>query len=96
MAAEILLKPSEAREHANRMRDAAGQSRDAFESLHRSLGTLSDSFRGQAQVAFESRYTDWNAGATQAIEALEGLERWLNQAATTLEDTDAQLSSGLQ
>lgn len=96
MAAEILLKPSEARDHANRMKIAAEESRSGFEQLRASLSALQDSFRGQAQVAFENRYTEWNTAANQVIQSLEGLQMWLTQAAETIEQTDAQLSAGLQ
>ncbi|MCC5949479.1 MAG: WXG100 family type VII secretion target [Nitriliruptoraceae bacterium] len=96
MAAEIMLKPSEARDHAARMRSSADNARDTFSAMRSDLNALTDSFRGQAQAAFESRYVDWDAGANQVLEALEGLAQWLDQAATTLESVDQEMGAGLQ
>lgn len=94
--AEILLKPSEARDHAARMRTSADNARDTFSAMRADLNALTDSFRGQAQAAFEARYLDWDAGANQVLEALEGLSTWLDQAATTMESVDGELGSSLQ
>ena len=92
---EILLKADEARGHAVEMKNAANDARDRFESMRGRLNQLAESFRGQAATAFESRYHEWAQGSQQVIEALEGLSHWLDSAANTIEDTDAQLAGGL-
>jgi WXG100 family type VII secretion target len=93
--AEILLKPSEARDHASRMRTSADNARDTFATLRGDLNALSESFRGKAQAAFDARFVEWDNGANQVVEALEGLSQWLDQAATQLESVDAELGSSL-
>lgn len=48
-----------------------------------------------ASGAFQSSYEQFTAGATQAIEGLEGMASFLEQAAQTLQDVDSQLASGI-
>ena len=93
--AEILLKPSEARDHANRMKTHADEARDNFQRLRSDLNALTDSFRGQAQAAFEGQFVEWETRSTQVIESLDSLATWLDQAATQLEQVDTELGSGL-
>jgi WXG100 family type VII secretion target len=95
MANEILLRPEEARAEAERMRTAAEEARDTMSGLQQELSNLQDSFRGQAQVSFEERFTEWHTGHTQMVEALEGLAGWLTQAADQLENVDQQMGDSL-
>lgn len=95
MAAEILMVPGEARDHASRMASAADEARDNFSRLRSELNALSDSFRGQAQAAFEARFAEWDGGANQVIDALDGLSQWLNQAADTIESVDSDIAGSL-
>lgn len=92
---EILLRADEARDLAGEMSNAATDATDRFESMRGRLNTLADSFRGQAATAFDSRYNEWDTGARQVVEALQGLSEWLNQAAETIEGVDTDLASGL-
>lgn len=92
---EILLRADEARDLAGEMKQAAGDATDRFESMRGRLNSLSDSFRGQAATAFDSRYEEWDQGARQVVEALTGLSEWLNQAAETIEGVDTDLAGGL-
>jgi WXG100 family type VII secretion target len=94
--AEILLKGSEARSHASRMRAAAEDADHTITRLTSELDALSESFRGDAQRAFSEKYTEWSTGQKKAKEALEDLSRWLDKAADQLEELDTQLASGLQ
>jgi WXG100 family type VII secretion target len=48
-----------------------------------------------ASGAFQGSYEEFTTGATQAIEGLEGMASFLEQAAQTLQDVDSQLASGI-
>ncbi|MCA0144343.1 WXG100 family type VII secretion target [Blastococcus sp. LR1] len=45
--------------------------------------------------AFRSSYEEFTLGAKKTIEGLDGMASYLNQAAATFRDADAQLSSAL-
>ncbi len=50
----------------------------------------------QASVAFGESYRQFTQGATDTVAALTSLGEYLRTAATTLEDADTQLASGLR
>lgn len=93
--AEILIQPEECRTEAGNMASAAEEARASFDDMRGRLDALSESFRGRAQTAFDAKYGEWEQGATQVIEALEGLSQWLEGAANALEDTDSQIAGQL-
>ena len=50
----------------------------------------------QASVAFGETYRQFTQGASDTVSALTNLGEYLRTAATTLEDADGQLASGLR
>lgn len=68
-----------------------GELRSFIESLI-SSGFVTD----RASVAFGESYRQFTQGATQTVGALTNLGEYLRTAATTLEDADTQLASGLR
>jgi WXG100 family type VII secretion target len=87
------------------MRDAgtrltAGQ--DEITAKLNELKSFIDSLIGsgfvtdQASVAFGESYQQFTTGATQTVSALSQLGQYLTQAASTLEEADTQLASGLR
>ena len=49
-----------------------------------------------ASVQYNETFDQFTTGTKQAIDALEGLAGFLDQAATALEDTDKGLASAIQ
>ena len=92
---EILAKPDELRQQSQNMKGRADAARTEFSQLRSKLEQIQDQFRGSAAQAFDAQYKDWDSSAKQIVEALEGLGDWLNKAAETVEQTDAQLAKGL-
>ena len=45
---------------------------------------------------FEASYTEFNTGATRMIEGLTSMGQYLDTAARTFQETDAQLAASLQ
>lgn len=95
MAGQILVSPETLREHGSHVGANAQQAQSDFTAMRARLGELSSAFQGQAAEAFNARFEEWNRSATSLVEALQALGQFLNQAAQTVEDTDAQLASGL-
>ena len=50
----------------------------------------------QASVAFGESYRQFTTGATTTVSALTNLGQYLRTAASTLQDADTQLASGLR
>lgn len=96
MSSEILLRASDARSVAADVRSAASDTTDSFESLRGRLGDLADSFRGDSAAAFDEKYQEWAESARALIEALDNLGGFLDTAANTIEETDAQIAAQLR
>lgn len=92
---EILLRAEDARSAADFMRTSAQAATDQFEATRGRLTELANSFKGQAATAFDARFEEWRTSSRQLIEALEGLAGFLDQAATTIEQTDADIAGRL-
>jgi WXG100 family type VII secretion target len=95
MSAEILVTPSELREHSGAVKKEAQQVTDQFAALRSRLTQLSTQFKGKAATAFDQRYDEWDTSAKGLLEALDSLGQFLDTAAATIEDVDNQLASGL-
>lgn len=95
MAGNILVSPEELRSHGTDVTTRANAARDDFMSLKARLQALSGAFQGQAHDAFERHYEEWNTHATGLVDALDGLGKFLNTSADTIEQTDQQLAQGL-
>ena len=50
----------------------------------------------KSSKAFQTSYEEFTTGTTQAIEGLEGMASFLEQAAQTLSDADSQLAQGIR
>lgn len=92
---EILLRADDARQAASDVKRAASEAQTQIENLRNRLSTLDGSFRGQTATAFDNRYNEWHAGATQMLEGLDGLGEFLTQAANTIEQADADIAGRL-
>ena len=87
------------------MRNAAGQLRNGQENLNSTLSELSTLINGLvesgfvtdlASVTYQDQYQQFTAGTRTAIDALEGLAAYLEQAADVLAATDSDLSNAIR
>ncbi len=87
------------------MEAAAGQLRSGqadIEARLQQLKSLVDSLvtggyvTDRSSKAFEASYTQFNQGITQTLQGQTGMGQYLDTAARTQQDTDAQLAAGLQ
>lgn len=95
MASNISVTPDQLRQESTHVVTKAGDARTEFGALRTRLLGLEAMFTGAAQDKFQERYTEWDTHAKGLVDALEGLGKFLETAATTLEDTDNQLAQGL-
>lgn len=93
---EIMLRASDAREHAKEMTSASADASERFQITRTKLNTLAESFTGQAATAFTEQFQKWDTGAQQVVEALDGLGQFLEAAANAIEDTDTSLANQIQ
>lgn len=93
---EIKLRADEARSMANHVQNEAQAATDQMNNLRGRLNSLTDSFTGQTQLAFDEAFNQWKSGADQMLTGLDSLGTFLNNAANTIEDTDAQIASQLR
>lgn len=95
MSGQILVSPEQLREHASAVGSRAQQAEADFQALRSRLSELSSAFQGQAAEMFNQRFEEWHSSAGHLIQSLQALGQFLSQAAETVEQTDAQLASGL-
>ena len=63
-------------------------------TLHAQVqGLVDNGWQGSASGAFGDLYQQWHTSAGQLKHALDGISRQLSSAATTYEQTEAQLTS---
>jgi len=92
---EILLKAEDARSAASDMRSKASAAQDQFTATRTRLTDLASSFKGKTATAFDAKFEEWRTSATNLIEALNGLSNFLDSAANTIEEVDANIASQL-
>ena len=93
---EILLRADEARAAAGDMKKAAEAAQQQFTQTRSRLTQLGSSFKGQTATSFDAKFEEWRTGATQVVDALNGLSEFLTSAADTIEQTDAEIASKIK
>ena len=86
------------------MEEAAGRLRNGrteIDSMLSQLKSLVDQLVADGYVtdssskSFQSSYDEFNTGAKNTIEGLDGMAQYLQQAASTFREADTQLASAL-
>ena len=81
---------------ATHVMSEANAATEQMQKLRGRLDSLTQSFTGQTQSAFDEAFNRWKTGADQMLQGLDSLGQFLNNAANTIEDTDAQIASQLR
>lgn len=92
---EIKLRADEARVEADHVQSEATAAQEQMKQLQGRLDHLSDSFTGQTAIAFEAAFVEWKTSADKMLDNLRELGVFLSNAATTIEQTDAQIAGSL-
>ncbi len=83
---------------ATRLRAGQQQATETLQHLQQQVDELvaGGFVTDQASGAFQESYQEFTSGTTQAVAGIEGMAHFLEQAAQTLQDVDAQLAAGLR
>jgi len=83
---------------ATQLRSGQEQMTGILHDMQVQVGNLVESgfVTDQASGAFQTSYDEFTSGTTEAINGLEGMASFLEQAAQTLQDADAQLAQGIR
>jgi WXG100 family type VII secretion target len=81
---------------ASRLQQGQEEMTEQLQSLQSMIDNLvGGEFRTQlASPKFQESYEQWNQGATQMLEGLDGMSSFLNQAVSGFQELDSNLSSG--
>lgn len=92
---EIKLRADEARSMATHVQNEGNAATDQMNNLRRRLDSLTDSFTGKTQLAFDDAFNRWKTGADEMLEGLKSLGKFLSDAADRIEQADADIASRL-
>ena len=81
---------------ASDLKSGSEEVQQRLESMRGQVQNLVDSdWTGAASSSFQELYTEWNTGARQVKEALDGIAQMLDQAARVYQETEDQLARQL-
>jgi WXG100 family type VII secretion target len=83
---------------AARLRDGQQQIEAQLQGLKRLVESLVNGgyVTDSSSKAFDACYSEFNAGARQTIQGLDGMGHYLDRAAQTFQQADQQLASALK
>lgn len=95
--ANVNVTYDDLRNQASQLRNGQRAIEDQLSQLKSQIDNLVSSgyVTDKSSKAFDSTYTEFNHGATQTIQAIDGMAGFLESAASTLESTDEQLASSI-
>lgn len=91
--ARITVTSEELHQQATRVATGANEVDAILTRLTGEIQNLAASWEGAASQAFQTRWQEWQTGAQQVRQAMEGMGQFLAEAARAYEDTEEQLRS---
>lgn len=95
MAGQIRITPDQMRMRANEYRVEAENVQGVIAKMDSLLNQLQGEWEGAASRAYASRFQELRPGFVQAKELIDEIARALDNTASALEQTDAQIATGL-
>ena len=89
--ARIGVQSEELRQQAGAVKGGAAEVSDTLGRLTGQIQSLAASWEGAASAAFQTRWQEWQAGASQVQQAMDSMGIFLEEAARTYEDTEEAL-----
>lgn len=89
----IRVTPEELESQAREIRSGSEQVQSLIARLMSQVNDLASRWEGAGSSAFQSVFTEWQQGASMTKEGMEGLDRFLTQAANAYRDTDTAIGS---
>lgn len=91
--AAITVQSEDLRDQAGRVAQGSTEVTDVLSRLTGEISALAAGWQGAASEAFQSRWAEWQAGAQQVQQAMDGMGQFLQQAAASYEATEDELRS---
>jgi WXG100 family type VII secretion target len=96
MAGQIRITPDQMRSRANEYRREAENVQSVIGRMDALLSQLQGEWEGASSRAYASRFQELRPGFVQAKELVDEIARALDNTASTLEETDAQIAASLR
>lgn len=93
--ARITVTSEDLHQQSSRVATGAQEVDAILSRLTGEIQNLASSWAGGASEAFQSRWQEWQTGAQQVREAMEGMGVFLAEAARAYEETEEQLRSAV-
>ncbi|OLT14079.1 hypothetical protein BJF78_19920 [Pseudonocardia sp. CNS-139] len=89
--ARIGVQSEDLRQQSTTVKTGAAEVNDTLGRLTGQIQTLAASWEGAASAAFQARWQEWQAGATQVQQAMDSMGIFLDEAARAYEETEDSL-----
>ncbi|AND80021.1 MULTISPECIES: WXG100 family type VII secretion target [Streptococcus] len=93
---QIKLTPEELRSQATSYTNGATSVRDVLTTLTNTQADIAANWSGTSFDSFDQQFNELSPKVSQFADLLDEINQQLNQVATTIEDTDAQIASQIQ
>jgi WXG100 family type VII secretion target len=90
--AQIRVTSDQLRQNSSKTSSCAGDVQNTLNTLRNQINDLATSWEGSASSSFQALYTEWQNGANSVHEALLGIAKLLNDAATAYDTAEHSIS----
>jgi WXG100 family type VII secretion target len=89
----IDVESGELRQQANAVKQGAANVDEVVQQLTAQVRDLAGRWRGSASEGFQTLWDEWQRGAVQLQEGMQGIGNFLDSAATQYEETENTIAS---
>ncbi len=94
MSGSLEVTWAELSDASHKLDNGRGEITSKLAELKSAVDNLGGSWQGAASSAYAGLYNDWNSGAKQLFDALEGIAKMLKGAADAYQQTEDALRQG--
>jgi WXG100 family type VII secretion target len=92
----IKVTPDELRTQASQVAQGASEVEGLLQKLLGQVHDLAGRWEGAGSSSFQQLYEEWSKGAEMTKQGMDGISKFLNDAAQQYEDTDTAVASAGQ
>jgi 6 kDa early secretory antigenic target len=89
----IKVTPEELRDQSSQVTQGAGEVQDLLQKLLGQIHDLASRWEGAGSSSFQQLYDEWAKGADMTKQGMDGIAKFLNDAAQQYEDTDKAIAA---
>lgn len=89
----IKVTPEELRDQASQVSQGAGEVQDLLQKLLGQIHDLASRWEGAGSSSFQQLYDEWAKGADMTKQGMDGIAKFLTDAAQQYEDTDKAIAA---